>query len=213
MPIAFDTSATGNEGTGTSLTYSHTCSGSNRILFVLTRGGSGEGNLISSVTYDGTAMTLASGASVTVPTENTLLRLYFLTNPSSGNNNVVITLSSSGFMQSISTSYTGANVSNQVDNTTTNTTSSATSLTTSLTPVADNCWIVLACRSEQDAQDAGTGATQRQLRGDRTGIYDNNANISPPASTNMQVTFNSGPAGVAMASFSPASFVPKAMMF
>lgn len=56
MAIAFDATTTSSLGSAvTSITFSHTCTGSNRILFVCTANNGGAN--VTGVTYNGVAMT------------------------------------------------------------------------------------------------------------------------------------------------------------
>ena len=200
MAIAFDVANAGGEtNPGTTLTWSHTCSGDNRMLFVLARGGNGEGDKITGVTYAAVAMTKIDSA--TKPTENSVLSLWYLIAPATGANNVVITLAS-GFMTSVSSSYKNVKQSSQPDNSATNTAASGTSLTISLTPVINNCWTIIAARG-QGTLAGGSGTTIRASQGGDNAILDSNAPITPPASTSLIVTGNEGTWAGVMASFAP----------
>lgn len=99
---------TTSSGSGTSLTFSHTNSGSDTFLAV---GGFVQGSAITinSMTYAGDAMTAASGNLVTgVSGNNERIRAFYDTAPNSGANNVVITLSgSAGGVQGYAATYTG----------------------------------------------------------------------------------------------------------
>src|SRR5450759_1005997 len=127
--IAFDVFTNGgNVNPGTSLTWSHTCSaGDKRFLIVFMRGGNGEGDKVTGVTYNGISMTkLAS--TVTVPTANQVISGYYLANPASGAHNVVISLSS-GYLAAASMSYTGVKQSGLPDSINTATASAGTGTT------------------------------------------------------------------------------------
>ena len=90
MAVAFDAASVGNSGatTVTSLTWSHvTGAGTNRLLLVgIAWTGSGS---ITSVTYGGAAMA-AVGSSVQATTTYTTA-VYYLLNPASGTNSIVVT--------------------------------------------------------------------------------------------------------------------------
>ena len=60
--IAFDATANGQDSNVASLTWSHTCTGSDLVLIVgvSTRGGDGDA-VPTGVTYNGVAMTLIDG--------------------------------------------------------------------------------------------------------------------------------------------------------
>lgn len=196
MAIAFDASAK-DTVTATSLTYAHTCSGSNRILFV----GVSYNNvtdITSSVTYNGvglTKITEVSDGSVGIS------QLWYLIAPATGANNIVITLSSSKFIKGYSCSYTGAKQSGVPDASDTEFVSNTTA-TTTLTTIADNCWSVLHA-SVGSSLSAGAGSTQRESVSN-AGIFDSNGALTPAGSKSMTVTQSvSSAMRLVMASFAP----------
>lgn len=208
MAIAFDAASTGtkNSVTLTALTVSHTCTGSDLILWVGCAANSGDYISTGTVTYNGVSMTqavkqVASGTNYTY--------LYYLINPATGAHNIVITPGTATALELCAASYTGAKQSGQPDNTTSGSNSSTTSITTTLTTVADNCWTV-AFGGIQRAMTASTGMTARGSAGGTWGtiIGDSNSAITPAGSYSMTMTFSSVAAGnqsAVMASFSPVS--------
>lgn len=211
MAIAFDASAGANTGVpATSYTYAHTCTGSDRILFVgamialLT-------DSISGVTYNGSAATFIASA-VQGPTAY-YAKLYYLIAPSTGANNVVISSSLSGYIFGKSASYTGASQTGVPDASTTSTTT-GTSYTTSVTSIADNCWAVLYDAGDRQPV-ASTGSTLRKS-GPNDGIFDSNSAKTPAGSISMSLTRASGGGqGQVMATFKPvatSTFIPAIMM-
>jgi len=197
MAIAFDSSSFGNTGANnTSVTWSHTCSGANRILFVGVSCPSTR--TISSVTYNGVGMTNINRSS-----GSQTVALYYLIAPATGANNVVVTVDSSTFIYCDATSYTGVKQSSQPDANNTSSTTSTT-VTTSVTTIADNCWSVLIARGESDGvTSAGTGSTSRVSSSGYVQMYDSNGNITPAGSYSMSTTQSSQVVTQAMASFSP----------
>ncbi len=184
MAIAFDASASSNGSSVSSLTFSHTASGSSRMILV---GVATQSNseLITGVTYAGVSMTQINKQQATAAG---WVYLYALQAPTLGANNVVISFSSADTMWSASVSYTGANQSVTMDATATQTAASGTSYTSSLATVADNCWHILFVRQFQDVISAGAGSTLRQATsGGSMGIFDNNAAITPPGTNNMTI--------------------------
>jgi len=202
--IAFDVFTNGgNVNPGTSLTWSHTCSaGDKRFLIVFMRGGNGEGDKVTGVTYNGISMTkLAS--TVTVPTANQVISGYYLANPASGAHNVVISLSS-GYLAAASMSYTGVKQSGLPDSINTGT-ANAVSLTLSTTTVANNCWTVAAIHRETATVSAGTGTTERGHIGGFADFIgcDSNGALTPPGSKSLQGTATSGDWGGIIISLPP----------
>jgi hypothetical protein len=210
MAIAFDAATDGGFSTGTSHTFAHTCTGSDRLLFVGIAGDHPSGSDdITGVTYNGAAMTLvAKEANAGL---DRILYLYVLIAPATGANNVVVSATNVHDIFAGAVSYTGAKQTGQPDNSTTNVSgASPTSLTTSLTPVADSCWTIVMAGSyaANNAPTAGTGSTRRTYDGTfgTWGLFDSNAAISPAASYSMTTGYPvpaSNPIGHVMASFAP----------
>jgi hypothetical protein len=184
--IAFDAATSGGlTNPGTSQIWSHTCSGTNRILFVEAFNAGG-GDILTGVTYAGVAMTLVN--KVTIDSQST--QLFYLVAPATGTNNVVVSYSASTIILSNASSYTGANQSGQPDASTTHSGQVAANnnFTTTLTTIADNSWTILASRENSSASEvASTGSTQRVLNNGGTGIYDSNGAITPAGSYSMSV--------------------------
>lgn len=185
MAIAQDATSSGVVNPGTSLTYSHTCTGSNLILFVGVRGTSTNGS-ITGVTYNGVAMTEV--ARVLETGGNIYNYLFYLIAPATGTNNVVVSSNSNSLITAVSASFTGAKQSSQPDASGTN--SGASPLTTSLTSVADNCWGIMLAQDNNGSLTAGTGATkivQDTFNAMALLTYSSNP-ITPAGNFSMEVT-------------------------
>lgn len=103
MAVAFDAASSGVQASGTTLSFSHTCSGSDRQLVVaVTWTGSAA---ISSVTYNGVAMTPIAAQSDIAGTFHS--KTFFLANPPTGANTVLITASGTVTILAGSVSATG----------------------------------------------------------------------------------------------------------
>jgi len=190
MAIAFDASSSGS-GVTTSLTYAHTCTGSNRYLAVAMNNNTASAT-ITAITYAGVSMGTAVDALVNSGA-NTYLYMFNLVAPASGANNVVITASPSTNINSISLSFTGAKQTNQPDahGTVTSSISSGADQTKAITTVAANAWMIAFGHGAGDPVTAGTGTTSRATSGNAMfGTYSSNP-IVTPASTSMSMT-NSG---------------------
>jgi hypothetical protein len=198
--IAFDAVAASEVAPGTSLTWSHTCSGSNRILFVGITILSGS-DLVTGVTYDGVAMTRVATIVETGGTQT--LYLYALVNPATGANNVVVSVSSSITIRATSASYTGARQSGIPDASGTKTTASTTSQALAVTTVTDKSWMVSFAIGTSDQPAASTGVTSRQSATNRA-LGDSAADITPAGSYSMTWTSpTSTNMAVVQASFAP----------
>lgn len=107
--IAVDAGVAGS-GTGTSLTYGHTVSGSDRILVVGVTLYSDSTQTVSTVTYGGVSLTLISGC--TAEQADIRTEQWYLIAPAAGTANVVVTLSAtSGAIASTAVSFTGVDQS------------------------------------------------------------------------------------------------------
>lgn len=120
MAIAVDTNTVAEEESGaTSLTFSHTCTGSNLVLIVATvSSGSADP---TGVTYNGVAMTKAVGLGAALDTS-----LWYLSNPATSAHNVVVTYAASTKFGVCATSFTGCNTDSPLGVTGTNTGTSGT---------------------------------------------------------------------------------------
>lgn len=178
MAIATDATSFHAQTSSATNTVSHTCTGSNLILFAGFVGAVGADNL-TTITYNSVAMTLIN--KVLTPTDR-YVYLYYLASPATGAHNLVATMSgSTDFTEIFGSSYTGANQTRIPDSNTTNTASSATAITTTLTTVASSCWtIVMVNCSNAGTITGGTGTTTRVV--DNTipgGICDSNGPLLP----------------------------------
>lgn len=214
MAIALDSTGTATQSLSNSVTFSHTCSGSDRILFVNAAAAYAGLGTVSSVTYNGVAMTLIDFCN---PQANFYQSLWYLVAPDTGTHNVVITGSGGAVLTTGgSASYTGASQTGVPDSSAKATTI-GTSLNQSTTTVADNSWVVGACITGATSITAGAGITSRSELDSANGstlLGDSNGVKSPAGSYSM--TFTNGAAdsmGMVMASFKPVTVVtPKRLL-
>lgn len=204
--IAFDALTDGGTGAAPTLTFSHTTSGTNRILFVDVLGDVSASQLITGVTYAGVSMTKVGERHKTAG-NGYWISTWVLANPTSGANNVVVSASSGNLFGNIATSYTGVAQTSVVDASTTAENTSATSLTTTLTTVADNTWLHgVMFNNLAETKTAGTNTLIKSNFVSTQGvIIDSNSAQTPAGSKSMTVSGNGGAAdwvGV-MASFAP----------
>jgi len=200
VAIARDTSVNGGlVNPNTSLTWSHTCTGTNLILFVGVFGDSATDS-ISGVKYAGVSMTLINKVKAT---GDRWCYLFVLVGPSTGVNNVVVSASASIAIDGASASYTGAKQTGQPDSSNTGT-NNLTSITVSTTVVAANCWLFAVFRANVTTGSAGTGSNQLQAS---NGLYiaDSNGTVAT-GSRSMSYSNTGGSAWAAViASFSPST--------
>lgn len=206
--IALDSSSSSEASAATSLTYSHTCSGTNRILIVGigSDDNPGDGDIVTGVTYNGVAMTqivkrITDNATFT----NRYAYLYYLINPASGANNIVVSASASGNIRANSISYTGALQSGQPDAFTSGGVAAATSKAVALTTVVNNCWMVsFGVCVLVGPPSAGTGITARGSGSTNTAIGDSNGALAIGSNSMTWTQSGSDSFNILQASFSPA---------
>lgn len=214
MAIAFDAQSSNADAgtTGTSVTVSHTVSGSDRILWTYVNcfRGAGAGDECTGVTYNGVAMTQAIKYQ---PRTTTCMYLFYLIAPATGTNNIVASFSASqDEIYCRSASYTGAKQSGVPDNTGQANNDPATSLSVSTTTVADNCWIVAGFYGENGNLAAGTGTTLRNNATIRT-LADSNGSLTPAGVHDLAVTSASTLLAGISSSFAPSDVVESNALF
>lgn len=213
MAIAYDNSASGQVASGASvLTYSHTVGAalSNGILIIsvvyysLARS-------VSTITYNGVSCTkilrVNNGA------QNAAAELWYLLNPSSGANSVVITLDAAATVTIFGASVSLSGVSQVAPEANTGTVALGAHTTHSdnITTIANNAWVVdvISYGSGAPAFVAGGSQNSRQTQGDGTQDLGMSTlgPITPAASTAVSWSFNSTGLATAhaVASFAPAA--------
>lgn len=210
MAIAFDAKAFGTSSGGSvsSLTFSHTCTGTNLVLVVGIKTPAGV-----SVTYNSVSMTEIDS----VGASDRATRLFLLIAPATGAHNVVVS-GGTGAYDAVSASYTGCKQSAQPDAHITNTASGASTLTTSITTVANNCWTVMSGGKENGGTlQAGTGSNLLFDTGASLGcaMFDSNAAITPAGSYSMEFhpSAGSGVLNAAVLSLSPVAAATTALPY
>lgn len=149
--IAFDAKANngGSTADGSAATWNHTCSGSDRILLVMVAGNAltAANATVSSVTYNGVAVTAISGFPYSSGNEE-FVWMGYLVGPATGTNTVSVTVSSGGGWDGgwvgFSASFTGVHQSLPLDGVSavTAAANSQTSISLNITPNSDNAFLV-----------------------------------------------------------------------
>ncbi len=189
MSIATDASAKSFTNAASSLTYSHTCTGSNLYLVVAFFIGGGQ--TCTGVTYNGVAMTQLETATAS---NSKKPYMFGLANPATGANNIVISASGSTLIYATSVSYSGCS-GTQPDAHSNGTVTNLASISGTVSVVAQNCWTAMyVCSGTDDALgsgSAGSGTTLR-IQGDSNGsFYDSNGTVST-GSQSLNVTMTGG---------------------
>lgn len=215
MAIAFDAATGPNySASGTTNTFAHTCTGSDRILFVVAaHHNTVPASSVTGITYAGVAMTLLR----TYQSSNAKFDLYYLVAPATGSNNVVITMDISDASIGIAASYTGVDQTSPIDVSGDGGPTTTTSYSQSLTTTVDNCWSIMVGGAYSGlALTAGANTVVRKqpeisLTG--TFIADTGSAQSPAGTDTIAVTSSSQSFTTIMASFKPlVPFTPSPMM-
>ena len=201
MAIAFDNSTVVDLSGTTALSTSFTCSGTNRILFVMAMSSS---TAWGGFTYNGVALTQIQ----TDQTASHLIGLWYLVNPASGSNTLAGTWGGNQAHSVVVASYNGVKQSSPI-NASTTATGSGTSLTTTASSTTDNCWGILAGGTGGATSiDASTNAVLiSRVQGNIDGLFHTNTPITPAGSFGMTFTGASATKASIMAFFAPALII------
>lgn len=138
------------------------------------------------------------------------LYVYYLANPTSGTNNVVITVNSSIEMHACAAAYTGAAQTGLPDSVATQTAGSGTSAILTTTTVADNAWMFGIFRNDSAGNgSAGTGTTQRESMTGQASCDDSGGALTPAGSHSIQETWSGSATNYSLGlSFAPFVAAP-----
>lgn len=192
MAVAFDAASSGQTTNATSITVAHTCSGSDRVLFVGVGWSTGPEAMasVTGVTYNGVALTQIWEI-IDSPTDHANAGWYLIA-PATGTNNIVVTFASA--MDEICAggiSFTGAHQTSPLGTfqTANGTTGNATVNVSSAADeiVVDNCYV------GQNGITVGAGQTQRWQQAN-IGSYSTGGGSTETgaATTTMSWTITSG---------------------
>ncbi len=160
MALAFDAASGANGSSVSSLTFSHTITGSDPVLSVLT--GINNNIAVTGITYNGVALTQVSGAAQSGV--NTYTDAWLIIGPATGANNVVVTWASAGSRTcAIGISLSGGHQTTQPD-IGGGATATGTSVSTTLSLTADQCWGIdcIGGANAGPTPDAGQTARNEQ---------------------------------------------------
>lgn len=157
MAIAFNSTQNASAAGTTTVTYSHTCSGADRVLIVSCCSDDVSDD-ITGVTYNGVSLTLIDKQQAAGGFQYAYL--FRLVAPAVGANNVVVTrTSTTGSVYATSMSYTGVDQTSPVDAVAKSTAASST-ISMPLTTTVANAWLVAGARNER-GWTAGANTTIR----------------------------------------------------
>ena len=179
--IAFDSASNSGYKTATNTaTWSHTCTGSDRYLAVNVERLSTPGTTVSSITYNGASLTQIGSASS--GTDVGRVEAWGLAAPASGANNIVVTLSAAVAWAGTAVSYTGVHQTSPTEgwNSATAVNVGAADATVNITTVADNCWVIAACATD-DASITASQTSRNNVTGAAGSGADEDSGPKTPA--------------------------------
>lgn len=183
MAIAFDAASGDFVNPGTSLTFSHTCSGSDRFLVVGVT--CDPDTPATGVTFNGDAMTLQESHRQGT---TRVLQMWVLNNPDAATGDIVVTGGTNAFIGGTAASYTGVNQTGQPE-VEAEEGATADTLEVNITTSTDNAWTVMVGKTEAGSIGAGASTTKRDDDGIAiTGIFDSNGAITPAGATALTFT-------------------------
>src|ERR1700693_4806706 len=198
--ITFDATSSGLATSATTLTVAHTIStNADSVLWVYVIN-SLSGNLVTGITYNSVAMVYVSAVQNSGGRWNCL---YKLIAPTTGTNNIVVTLSSADRIEMYAASYYNVRQSPLPENWALNNPASTTSITPIITTFSNQCWLITGFNPSAGGGSAGTGAFSRIVASGGYGIYDTNAAF-PKGNPSMTINCNSGPASAITAVMEPS---------
>lgn len=162
MAIAFDAVSESAVGSGSTLSWAHTCAGSDRLLVVAT--GVRDGQVVNGITYNGVALTKIrhdEGPDSAVKRTE----LWRLVAPAAGAHTIEVTWGAapSDWNVGAGVSLTGVDQSTPVD-AQNGATGSGTTASGAVTTVADNAWVLDAVAHLGNTLAVGAGQTARSER-------------------------------------------------
>ncbi len=178
--ISFDAASEGTRSdAATSISWSHTITGPNPFIMVMAMGGVSVDN-VTGVTVGGTPMTFLD--KYHLPGDRWVYA-YYLFNPPTGSQSIVISGSTTEFLMGASASYKGI-ASTALDNSFTSSDNTGTTynINNTITTVSNNCWhMVIYAATNGRPTIAGSGTTKRFGNNGQENFFggDNNAAITP----------------------------------
>lgn len=206
LEIGFDTSSSEAGGSSlTTLNWSHTISGNNRLLLVgvFVDGGS-TAEVISGITYNSVPMTQLSKLQRASPDDTAWTYLYYLIAPDTGTHDIEVTTSVSAYIGlGIGASYTETNQSSQPDAANEDSAHATTSISTTVTTVAEGCWVMAYGYNDNAGIIPGIGMNPRAVVADAAMFGDSAGSVTPPGNYVIGISGPGGNVGIQAASIKP----------
>jgi hypothetical protein len=161
MAIAFDAKTNVSNTAGNTHTFSHTCSGTDRVLYVFGHDTNTVGpTIVTGVTYNGVSMTKVTELDANASFNDRAITMWRLVAPATGANNVVVTTVAGNNLRFASSSYTGVDQTTPENGTDTSTGTSVATISTDITTTEADCWML------QFSKDQNGGRTYTNTTGD-----------------------------------------------
>lgn len=171
MAVTFDAQSAVKTDAITSITLSHTCTGSNRLLLVGTHAyfSSSQTATCTGVTYSGTAMTLVARRRQNgVVSDSVVTELWYLIAPATGANNIVATWSTTTTQSAVNgVSFAGADQTTGINGSQVNSSSTGSTLAVTITSASGD----MTCTALGTWWDDGATSSQT-IRGTAFGVGD-----------------------------------------
>lgn len=212
MALAYDATSRASSTWVTStasLGWIHTCTGSDRVLFVAVETFNASALVtVTGITYNGVALTKVDSISANLESSHQDGELWYLDGPATGANTITVTLSgTAGFALGQATSYTGKTVSGIDASAKTQLLTASTSApANNVTVVHSDCWLVgMAYSRAAGTPSAGSGTTVRNTTTVGHAIADSNGVVGTGAQTLAYTNGNGTWPAVITASISAAN--------
>jgi hypothetical protein len=199
--IALDTTTDGGNDVASSDSFSHTCTGTDRLLWgSMSKESAGT---VSSMTYNSVGLTSAVSRTYTARSE--YATLWYLAAPATGANTFAGNYSASLNGRLVAMSYTGCKQTG-IPDATASAESATSPLSVNITTVANNSWVAFSAYSQR-LITASTNSTVRQGSSTQCAAGDNNGAVTPAGSYTMTLQYSGATAGnvTVLASFAPAT--------
>lgn len=177
MAIAFDAATEDKTVSGNTLTYAHSCSGTDRFLAIHFTTLSNT-HTVNSVTYNGVSATIVLGQ-ITAFSTTWKHHSYYLIAPATGSNNVQIVCASINFsIRSGCMSYTGVKQTSPILDSGSDSQVSGTTLTVSLTTSASGWWIMSGANPDNAFSGTTIVTTTRCSYSGLADSFDSNGDVA-----------------------------------
>lgn len=204
--IAFDSQTNPDYGNTTAYIFALDSSSSDGITFVGTW--ERNGDPITGVTYDGSAMTaVADEEKCGAASGQQDCRLWYIIGTDGTSSNVSVNSSGTGEKMAGGVSYSGACQTDVPDATSIQAYQTGIANTSgTITTISDNAWVLWVLRIDRNtAVNAGVDTTRRAYKQGRIAFFDGGSSVTPAGSETLNSTHVSDESGGQMVSFAPAS--------